>query len=56
MAAIDEADLAELPDLGDTLNHETLWRFQLATLTADGWDLSAEDLVAEEATHGGGDA
>jgi ribulose-5-phosphate 4-epimerase/fuculose-1-phosphate aldolase len=37
---IPAADLAELPDLGAGLNTETAWRFQLASLAADGWDLA----------------
>ena len=40
VAAIADDEMAELPDLGDALNRDTLWRFQLATLAADGWDLS----------------
>jgi 3,4-dihydroxyphthalate decarboxylase len=42
---IPEADLAELPDLGSTLNHEAAWRFQLASLAADGWDLGPAELT-----------
>jgi 3,4-dihydroxyphthalate decarboxylase len=38
------ADLAELPDLGSGLNHESAWRFQLASLAADGWDLTADEM------------
>jgi len=57
VAAIAGDDLAELPDLGDALNRDTLWRFHLARLAADGWDLSPLDLADKEATWGhGGDA
>jgi 3,4-dihydroxyphthalate decarboxylase len=57
IAAIADDDLAELPDLGDALNRDTLWRFHLAALAADGWDLSPVDLIADDATRGrGGDA
>ena len=57
MAAIADDDLAELPDLGDVLNRDTLWRFHLAALAADGWDLSPIDLTADEVARGrGGDA
>jgi 3,4-dihydroxyphthalate decarboxylase len=56
VAAIADDDLAELPDLGDVLNRDTLWRFHLATLAADGWDLTPEDLTAEQAAPGGDDA
>jgi ribulose-5-phosphate 4-epimerase/fuculose-1-phosphate aldolase len=44
VTAIPDHDLAELPDLGAPLNRDTLWRFHLAALAADGWDLSADDL------------
>jgi len=57
VAAIADDDLAELPDLGDALNRDTLWRFQLATLAADRWDLSPIDLTADKTARGsGGDA
>jgi len=57
VAAIAGDDLAELPDLGDALNRDTLWRFHLATLAAEGWDLSPLDLAEKQATRGhGGDA
>lgn len=42
-APIPEHDLAELPDLGPGLNHESTWRFHLASLTADGWDLTPDE-------------
>jgi 3,4-dihydroxyphthalate decarboxylase len=45
---IPEPDLNELPDLGSALNHESAWRFHLATLAADGWDLSADDMKRGE--------
>jgi 3,4-dihydroxyphthalate decarboxylase len=37
-------DLAQLPDLGSTLNVVTLWRHHLACLAADGRDLEPEEL------------
>ena len=40
---IPEHDLAELPDLGPGLNEQSAWRFHLASLNADGWDLSPAD-------------
>ena len=39
---IPHGDLAELPDLGAGLNEHTLWRFHLAALAADGWDLTPD--------------
>lgn len=39
---IPDDDLAALPDLGSGLNQDALWRFHLATLAADGWDLTGE--------------
>jgi 3,4-dihydroxyphthalate decarboxylase len=45
---IPDRDLAELPDLGSGLNHEAAWRFHLATLRADGWDLSPDDMKRGE--------
>jgi 3,4-dihydroxyphthalate decarboxylase len=47
---IPDSDLAELPDLGAGLNERTLWRFHLAALAADGWDLSPDELDHEEVT------
>ena len=47
---IPEGDLAELPDLGAGLNEHALWRFHLAALAADGWDLSPDGLDDEEVT------
>lgn len=41
---IPDRDLAELPDLGPSLNTASTWRFHLASLAADGWDLTADDL------------
>ena len=38
--AIADEDLAALPDLGGALNQDALWRFHLAALAADGWDLT----------------
>jgi ribulose-5-phosphate 4-epimerase/fuculose-1-phosphate aldolase len=35
-----ESDRAELPDLGSAFNEDLLWRHHLATLAADGWDLT----------------
>lgn len=58
VTAIPDGDLAELPDLGAALNRDTLWRFHLAALAADGWDLSSEDVSssADNAAQGrGGD-
>ena len=40
---ISPADLAELPDLGAGFNQDTLWRFHLASLAADGWDVASRD-------------
>jgi ribulose-5-phosphate 4-epimerase/fuculose-1-phosphate aldolase len=40
---IPDHDLAELPDLGPGLNHESSWRFHLASLRADGWDLTPDE-------------
>ena len=37
-------DLAELPDLGPGLNMASVWRFHLASLAADGWDLTADEM------------
>ena len=45
LTAIPDADLAELPDLGGALNEDSLWRFHLAALAADGWDLDPHDPV-----------
>jgi len=42
--AIPADDLAELPDLGASLNQESLWRHHLAALAADGWDLDDSDI------------
>lgn len=42
---IPDDDLAELPDLGSGLNHESAWRFQLASLAADGWDLTPDEMM-----------
>jgi 3,4-dihydroxyphthalate decarboxylase len=39
---ISEADKADLPDLGARFNEQTLWRFHLASLAADGWDIEEE--------------
>ena len=39
-AAIPDADLAELPDLGSTFNRETLWRHYVAALDNDGHGLN----------------
>ena len=36
----------ELPDLGAGFNELTLWRFHLASLAADGWDLEDAPLPA----------
>lgn len=49
LQAIPQADLDELPDLGPGLNTEAAWRFHLASLAADGWDLSPADLTSVEA-------
>jgi hypothetical protein len=37
-----DADMAELPDLGPAFNRDVLWRHHLAALAADGWDLPEE--------------
>jgi hypothetical protein len=58
VTAIPDEDLAELPDLGAALNRDTLWRFHLAALAADGGDLSPADLLSssDDAARGrGGD-
>lgn len=39
LAAIPDADAAELPDLGGAFTEDLLWRHHLASLAADGWDL-----------------
>ncbi|MFT5447343.1 MAG: ribulose-5-phosphate 4-epimerase/fuculose-1-phosphate aldolase [Gammaproteobacteria bacterium] len=39
---ISEADKADLPDLGAGFNEQTLWRYHLASLAADGWDIEKE--------------
>lgn len=39
-AAIPNTDLAELPDLGDRFNRETLWRSHRAALDQDGFGLT----------------
>ena len=53
--AIADADLAELPDLGAGLNTDSAWRFHLAALAADGWDLAPADVEQPaEARHGSG--
>jgi ribulose-5-phosphate 4-epimerase/fuculose-1-phosphate aldolase len=40
--AISAADKADLPDLGAGFNELTLWRYHLASLAADGWDIDEE--------------
>lgn len=40
---IPRRDLDELPDLGPGLNTDALWRFHLASLAADGWDLDPQE-------------
>jgi ribulose-5-phosphate 4-epimerase/fuculose-1-phosphate aldolase len=55
VTAIPDADRAELPDLGSALNRDTIWRFHLATLAADGWDLTDDERTPPaEAEAGGG--
>jgi 3,4-dihydroxyphthalate decarboxylase len=56
LAPIPDDDLAELPDLGAALNRDALWRFHLAALAADGWDLSAEERSPDDTPQGGDDA
>ena len=56
LAPIPDDDLAGLPDLGTALNRDALWRFHLATLAADGWDLSPEERSPDHTPHVGGDA
>ncbi len=41
-ADLAEADIAELPDLGSTLNTETIWRYHLARLSHAGLGLPEE--------------
>jgi 3,4-dihydroxyphthalate decarboxylase len=48
LAAVPEADRAELPDLGAGFNVALLWRHHLAALAADGWDLAEGDLTEGE--------
>jgi ribulose-5-phosphate 4-epimerase/fuculose-1-phosphate aldolase len=43
--AIPADDLAALPDLGAGLNTESAWRFHLAALAADGWDLAPDEMA-----------
>jgi ribulose-5-phosphate 4-epimerase/fuculose-1-phosphate aldolase len=43
--AIPADDLAALPDLGAGLNTESAWRFHLAALAADGWDLAPGEMA-----------
>jgi ribulose-5-phosphate 4-epimerase/fuculose-1-phosphate aldolase len=48
-ADLPEADVAELPDLGATLNTENVWRYHLARLAHAGLGLPAEPGQDEEA-------
>jgi ribulose-5-phosphate 4-epimerase/fuculose-1-phosphate aldolase len=47
-ADLAEADVAELPDLGATLNTENVWRYHLARLTHAGLGLPPEDQERDE--------
>ena len=40
---ISAADKADLPDLGAGFNEVTLWRYHLACLAEDGWDVEEEN-------------
>jgi 3,4-dihydroxyphthalate decarboxylase len=55
VTVIPDADRAELPDLGSALNRDTLWRFHLATLAADGWDLTVDERTPPAEAEPGGD-
>lgn len=47
---IPDRDLAALPDLGSGLNHESAWRFHLASLAADGWDMTPDEMAYRAAS------